>query len=140
MTTIESAKYSVYKVEEEDDAYYVDLLNGSETNIRDVYSPKQSERNKKVLNELKKHWIEHEEALSFIYEYDDEFIMNNPIWWDEFSKAIPLIVFNGFRKLIFYNKSERFDKVKETLRKKRISLSQYRVNQLNKMRHIKQAL
>jgi hypothetical protein len=132
--------YSVYKVDDGDDVYYVNPLDNTETSIRDIFSEKQGERYRKVLIELMGHMEEVFEDSLYILEFNDEWISENPNTWLEISQSYKWLFFKMFWLCIWRTKRERFTKVKETLRKKRISLSMYKINQLNKMRHIKYSL
>ena len=132
--------YSVYKVEEDDDVYYVNPLDNTETSIRNIFSVKQGERYKKVLIELMSHMKEVFEDSLYILELNDKWIAENPNTWEDISETYKWMFFKMFWCCIWRTKRVRFDNVKEILYKKKISLSKYKINQLNKMRNIKYLL
>ncbi len=132
--------YSVYKVDDGDDVYYVNPLDNTETSIRNNFSEKQGERYRKVLIEMMSHMEEVFEDSLYLLELNDEWIKENPNTWLEISESYKWLFFKMFWRYIWRTKRERFASVKETLRKKKISLSKYKINQLNKMRHIKYSL
>ena len=130
----------MYRVEEADDVYYVNEITLEEYNVRNNFSPIQQDRLTLVHNELNENMREVASMNKYFYEFSDEWIKHNPQTWDDLVMTLHETFTAQYHKTIFLNKWRRFQDTKKNLIKKRIHLSQYRKNQLNKMRHIKQAL